>query len=114
MLNRDDGVVKAPHQDKVVERLLRNHSSRDWIILEVNCCTTSFLCRSEEVLCYFERIFIRIELFLLHRLLVCINILFLNIYAFKLKRGKFFPALRACGFWTLPCSRLCAGALGFT
>lgn len=76
MLSRDDGVVKAPHQDKVVERLLGNQSSRDWIILEVNCCTTAFWYRSEEVLCYFERIFIRIELFLLYGLLVCINILF--------------------------------------
>lgn len=42
MLNMDDGVVKALHQDKVVEHLLRNHSGRDWVILEGNCCTTAF------------------------------------------------------------------------
>lgn len=29
MLNRDDGVAKASHEDKVVEHLLRNPSNRD-------------------------------------------------------------------------------------
>lgn len=42
MLNRDDCVVKASHQEKVVEHLLKNPGNRDCIIPEWNCSTTAF------------------------------------------------------------------------
>lgn len=42
MLNVGDGVGEASHQDKFIEYLLRNRSSRDWVILERNCCTAAF------------------------------------------------------------------------
>lgn len=68
-----------------------------------------------------------IELFLLHRLLVYINVIpfFSSVRAFKLKHGKSLPALSECVsllsvlllekllFWTLPGLGLCAGTLGF-
>lgn len=67
-----------------------------------------------------------IELFLLHKLLVYINVIpfFSSVRAFKLKHGKSLPALSECVsllsvlllktlFWTLPGLGLCAGTLGF-